>query len=112
MPTLCGSAAQITRERPHPRHRSHVPLPPSRLRRRGVTPEAIRLFIERTGVSKAENNIEYSVLEDCVRTVRRRARQPAKAAPIHGLHMAGARPRGAAGDGGAPPTACDGDVMA
>jgi glutaminyl-tRNA synthetase len=37
MPTLCG------------------------LRRRGVPPEALRLFIERTGVSKADNNIDYSV---------------------------------------------------
>jgi len=43
MPTLCG------------------------LRRRGVPPEALRLFVERTGVSKADNNIDYSVLEDCVR---------------------------------------------
>lgn len=39
------------------------------LRRRGVPPAAIRLFVERTGVSKAENNIDYSVLEDCVRAV-------------------------------------------
>mmetsp|Transcript_21750 Transcript_21750/g.72033 ORF Transcript_21750/g.72033 Transcript_21750/m.72033 type:complete len:612 (-) Transcript_21750:1242-3077(-) len=37
------------------------------LRRRGVPPEAIRLFVDRTGVSKALNNIDYSVLEDCVR---------------------------------------------
>ena len=39
------------------------------LRRRGVPPEAIRLFVERTGVSKADNNIDYSVLEDCAREV-------------------------------------------
>ena len=37
------------------------------LRRRGVPPEALRLFVERTGVSKADNNIDYAVLEDCVR---------------------------------------------
>jgi len=37
------------------------------LRRRGVPPEAIRLFVERTGVSKADNNIDLSVLEDCIR---------------------------------------------
>jgi glutaminyl-tRNA synthetase len=37
------------------------------LRRRGVPPEAMRLFVERTGVSKADNNIDYSVLEDCAR---------------------------------------------
>ena len=45
MPTLCG------------------------LRKRGVPPEALRLFVERTGVSKADNNIDYAVLEDCVREV-------------------------------------------
>ena len=45
MPTLCG------------------------LRRRGVPPEAVRLFVERTGVSKADNNIDYSVLEDCAREI-------------------------------------------
>jgi len=39
----------------------------SGLRRRGVPPEAIRLFVERTGVSKADNNIDLSVLEDCIR---------------------------------------------
>lgn len=43
MPTLCG------------------------LRRRGIPPEALRLFVERTGVSRADNNIDYGVLEDCVR---------------------------------------------
>ena len=39
----------------------------SGLRRRGVPPAAIRLFVERTGVSKADNNIDYTVLEECVR---------------------------------------------
>jgi len=37
------------------------------IRRRGVPPEAVKLFIERTGVSKADNNIDLSVFEDCVR---------------------------------------------
>ena len=37
------------------------------LRRRGVPPEALRLFVERTGVSKAPNNIDYTILEDCAR---------------------------------------------
>jgi glutaminyl-tRNA synthetase len=36
-------------------------------RRRGYTPEGIRLFAERIGVSKADSWIEYSVLEDCMR---------------------------------------------
>jgi glutaminyl-tRNA synthetase len=36
-------------------------------RRRGYTPEGFRLFAERVGVSKANQMIEYSVLEDCMR---------------------------------------------
>jgi glutaminyl-tRNA synthetase len=37
------------------------------LRRRGYTPEAIRLFAERIGVSKADSWIDVGVLEDCLR---------------------------------------------
>jgi glutaminyl-tRNA synthetase len=37
------------------------------LRRRGYTPEAIRIFAERIGVSKAHQWIDMSVLEDCLR---------------------------------------------
>jgi glutaminyl-tRNA synthetase len=37
------------------------------LRRRGYTPEAIRLFAERIGVSKSDSWIDMSVLEDCLR---------------------------------------------
>ena len=36
-------------------------------RRRGYTPEGLRLFADRIGVAKAESWIEYSVLEDCMR---------------------------------------------
>jgi glutaminyl-tRNA synthetase len=36
-------------------------------RRRGFTAQALRLFCERIGVSKADSLIEMSVLEDCVR---------------------------------------------
>ena len=36
-------------------------------RRRGYTPEGIRRFAERIGVSNADSWIEYSVLEDCMR---------------------------------------------
>lgn len=43
MPTLCG------------------------LRRRGFTPEAIRNFCARIGVARAENLVEYEMLEFCVR---------------------------------------------
>ncbi len=39
----------------------------SGLRRRGYPPSAIRLFCKRIGISKSENNIEISVLEDCAR---------------------------------------------
>jgi glutaminyl-tRNA synthetase len=37
------------------------------LRRRGYTPEAIQLFCERIGVSKADSWIDYSVLEGALR---------------------------------------------
>jgi glutaminyl-tRNA synthetase len=37
------------------------------LRRRGYTPEAIRAFAERIGVSKAHQWIDIGVLEDCLR---------------------------------------------
>ncbi|MCD8494232.1 MAG: glutamine--tRNA ligase/YqeY domain fusion protein [Burkholderiaceae bacterium] len=37
------------------------------LRRRGYTPSAIKLFCERTGVSKANSRIDYSVLEQALR---------------------------------------------
>lgn len=37
------------------------------LRRRGFTPEAIREFSKRIGVSKAESTVEYAFLEHCLR---------------------------------------------
>ncbi|WP_018151917.1 glutamine--tRNA ligase/YqeY domain fusion protein [Leeia oryzae] len=39
----------------------------SGMRRRGYSPEGIRLFAQRCGVSKSENVIDYSVLEGAVR---------------------------------------------
>jgi len=39
----------------------------SGLRRRGFPPSAIQLFCERIGISKSQNNIDISVLEDCAR---------------------------------------------
>lgn len=36
-------------------------------RRRGFTPESIRLFCDRIGVSKADSWIDMTVLEDCLR---------------------------------------------
>ncbi|MEI2417467.1 glutamine--tRNA ligase/YqeY domain fusion protein [Orrella sp. JC864] len=37
------------------------------LRRRGYTPASIRLFCDRTGVSKSDSRIDYSLLEQAVR---------------------------------------------
>lgn len=37
------------------------------LRRRGYTPESIRLFAERIGISKADSWIDITILEDCLR---------------------------------------------
>jgi glutaminyl-tRNA synthetase len=39
----------------------------SGIRRRGFTPESIREFCERIGVAKADNMVDYSLLEFCVR---------------------------------------------
>ncbi|MBN2140846.1 MAG: glutamine--tRNA ligase/YqeY domain fusion protein [Desulfovibrionaceae bacterium] len=39
----------------------------SGLRRRGYTPESIRTFCERIGVSKAENLVDMALLEHCLR---------------------------------------------
>ncbi len=39
------------------------------VRRRGFTPEGIKLFVERVGVSKSDSTIDYSLLEDCQREV-------------------------------------------
>lgn len=37
------------------------------LRRRGFTPESIRLFMDLVGVSKANSSVDYSMLEYCIR---------------------------------------------
>ncbi len=48
----------------------------SGLRRRGYTPESVRLFADRIGVSKADSVIDVSVLEDCLRAdLNKRARR-------------------------------------
>ncbi len=39
----------------------------SGLRRRGYTPESIRLFADRIGVSKSESMVDLALLEDCLR---------------------------------------------
>ena len=37
------------------------------LRRRGFTPESIRMFIDMCGVSKAQSSVDYAMLEYCIR---------------------------------------------
>lgn len=39
----------------------------SALRRRGYTPEAIRMFIDLVGVSKSNSSVDYAMLEYCIR---------------------------------------------
>ena len=39
----------------------------SGLRRRGYTPEAIRMFVELSGISKAQSSSDYAMLEYCIR---------------------------------------------
>jgi len=59
----------------------------SGLRRRGYTPEAIRAFCERIGVSKYEGTIEMAWLEDALRDDLNRKRCGAwRAAAAEGRH--------------------------
>ncbi len=37
------------------------------LRRRGYTPEAIRMFVDLVGVAKANSSVDYAMLEYCIR---------------------------------------------
>ena len=37
------------------------------LRRRGFTPEAIKMFVELCGISKANSSVDYAMLEYCIR---------------------------------------------
>ena len=37
------------------------------LRRRGYTPEAIRMFVDLVGVAKANSSVDYALLEYCIR---------------------------------------------
>ena len=54
------------------------------LRRRGFTPESIRMFVELCGVSKANSSAEYATLEYCIREdlKLKRARMMAVLDPI------------------------------
>ena len=37
------------------------------LRRRGFTPESIKMFVELCGISKANSSVDYAMLEYCIR---------------------------------------------
>ncbi|MDD7403916.1 MAG: glutamine--tRNA ligase/YqeY domain fusion protein [Butyribacter sp.] len=54
------------------------------LRRRGFTPESIRMFMELSGVSKAQSSSDYAMLEYCIREdlKMKRARMMAVLDPI------------------------------
>ena len=43
------------------------------IRRRGVSPEALREFAKRIGISRADNIVEYSFFEFCVREILNRS---------------------------------------
>jgi len=51
----------------------------SGLRRRGYTPESIRMFAERIGVAKRENTVDLALLEFCIREDLNRTAQRAMA---------------------------------
>ena len=58
----------------------------SGLRRRGYTPESIRLFADRIGVSKAESTVDIALLEDCLRDDLNK-RAPRAMAVLHPLKL-------------------------
>ena len=56
------------------------------LRRRGYTPASIRTFAERIGVTKADNLVEMSLLENCIREDLDRS-APRRMAVLHPLKV-------------------------
>ncbi len=56
------------------------------LRRRGCTPAAIRTFADRIGVTKADNLVEMSLLENCIREDLDRS-APRRMAVLHPLKL-------------------------
>ncbi len=58
----------------------------SGLRRRGYTPESIRLFADRIGVAKSESMVDVALLEDCLRDDLNR-RAPRVMAVLHPLRV-------------------------
>jgi glutaminyl-tRNA synthetase len=58
----------------------------SGLRRRGFTPESIRMFAERIGVAKRDSTVEIAVLDDCIREDLNK-RAPRVMAVLHPLKV-------------------------
>lgn len=56
------------------------------MRRRGYTPESIREFCKRIGVSKADSMVEMAALEDCIRTDLNE-KAPRRMAVLHPLKI-------------------------
>ena len=46
------------------------------LRRRGFTPESIKMFVDLCGVSKANSSVDYAMLEYCIREDLKTEEQP------------------------------------
>ena len=44
-----------------------APVSLAALRRRGFTPESIKMFVEMCGVSKSQSSVDYAMLEYCIR---------------------------------------------
>ena len=56
------------------------------LRRRGFTPESIKMFVELCGVSKANSSVDYAMLEYCIREDLKMKR-PRMMAVLHPLKL-------------------------
>lgn len=56
------------------------------LRRRGFTPESIRMFIDMCGVSKAQSSVDYAMLEYCIREDLKMKR-PRMMAVLHPIRL-------------------------
>ncbi len=56
------------------------------LRRRGYTPEALRMFVELVGVSKANSSVDYAMLEYCIREDLK-LKKPRMMAVLHPLKL-------------------------
>ncbi len=56
------------------------------LRRRGYTPESIKMFMEMVGVSKSNSSVDYAMLDYCIREDLKMKR-PRMMAVLHPLKL-------------------------